>query len=184
MCIRDSSTSLRCYLRGLISWLQNRSLFCNYFIACLIGSISCCFARRTNNGLRRLFGNSSCSFLCRIYIINKRSDQCFSTSKDSLFGNNNNYSLFAPHQLDGSGKFEPKQIRVFNTHFLCYFFSNFCTRFDYFRNFKSFRSSIFACTLDATCCGCILWMVFSKRVIKPYANGWGINSFGGYLFSF
>ena len=79
---------------------------------------------------------------------------------------------------------QEREIRVFYTHFLCYFFSNFCTRVDYFRNFKSFRSSIFASTLDATCCRCILWMVFSKRVIKPYAKGWGINSFGGYLFSF
>jgi len=27
-------------------------------------------------------------------------------------------------------------------------------------------------------------MVFSARVVEPVTNGWGINSFGSYLFSF
>jgi EamA domain-containing membrane protein RarD len=54
-------------------------------------------ARRANNGFRGFVGNPSCCFLCRIYIIYKRFDQYTSTSKNSFFGNNNNYSLFASH---------------------------------------------------------------------------------------
>ena len=57
-------------------------------------------------------------------------------------------------------------------------------KLNYLRNFKSFRPFIFISTFNATCGGCILWMVFSTRVIEPVTNGRGINSFGSYLFSF